>query len=163
MRFRKNEEAVSPVIGVILMVAITVILAAVIAAFVFGMGTPTQAPQASLVISSTSSSADTVNITHRGGEAIDLLKTKAIVEQGTGRLTIATLNSSTSQFIQVGDEIGIWTSGTQSTILTINKAGGYTTGTLTGAAFGLVPGKVTVTLIDTDSTKEIAKITATVT
>ena len=34
---RKREEAVSPVIGVILMVAITVILAAVIAAFVFGM------------------------------------------------------------------------------------------------------------------------------
>ena len=34
---KKNDEAVSPVIGVILMVAITVILAAVIAAFVFGM------------------------------------------------------------------------------------------------------------------------------
>ncbi|MCX6689217.1 MAG: type IV pilin N-terminal domain-containing protein [Methanoregula sp.] len=34
---KKNEEAVSPVIGVILMVAVTVILAAVIAAFVFGM------------------------------------------------------------------------------------------------------------------------------
>ena len=34
---KKNEDAVSPVIGVILMVAITVILAAVIAAFVFGM------------------------------------------------------------------------------------------------------------------------------
>ena len=32
-----NENAVSPVIGVIIMVAITVILAAVIAAFVFGM------------------------------------------------------------------------------------------------------------------------------
>jgi len=38
MKFRENEDAVSPVIGVILMVAITVILAAVIAAFVFGMG-----------------------------------------------------------------------------------------------------------------------------
>jgi flagellin-like protein len=38
MKLRGNEEAVSPVIGVILMVAITVILAAVIAAFVFGMG-----------------------------------------------------------------------------------------------------------------------------
>ena len=36
--FRKDEEGVSPVIGVILMVAITVILAAVIAAFVFGLG-----------------------------------------------------------------------------------------------------------------------------
>lgn len=34
---KNNEEAVSPVIGVILMVAITVILAAVIAAFVFGL------------------------------------------------------------------------------------------------------------------------------
>lgn len=33
----KSDDAVSPVIGVILMVAITVILAAVIAAFVFGM------------------------------------------------------------------------------------------------------------------------------
>ncbi|MFA7199483.1 MAG: type IV pilin N-terminal domain-containing protein [Methanoculleus sp.] len=42
MKFKKNEEAVSPVIGVILMVAITVILAAVIAAFVFGMGSNVQ-------------------------------------------------------------------------------------------------------------------------
>jgi flagellin-like protein len=37
MNYLKREDAVSPVIGVILMVAITVILAAVIAAFVFGM------------------------------------------------------------------------------------------------------------------------------
>ena len=36
MKCTKNDEAVSPVIGVILMVAITVILAAVVAAFVFG-------------------------------------------------------------------------------------------------------------------------------
>jgi flagellin-like protein len=36
--FKKNEEGVSAVIGVILMVAITVILAAVIAAFVFQLG-----------------------------------------------------------------------------------------------------------------------------
>jgi flagellin-like protein len=38
MALRKDEKGVSPVIGVILMVAITVILAAVIASFVFGMG-----------------------------------------------------------------------------------------------------------------------------
>lgn len=36
--FKKNDEGVSAVIGVILMVAITVILAAVIAAFVFQLG-----------------------------------------------------------------------------------------------------------------------------
>jgi flagellin-like protein len=37
MKIIRDDEAVSPVIGVILMVAITVILAAVIAAFVFGL------------------------------------------------------------------------------------------------------------------------------
>ena len=35
---KNNEQAVSPVIGTILMIAITVIIAAVVAAFVFGMG-----------------------------------------------------------------------------------------------------------------------------
>ncbi len=39
---KSKEDAVSPVIGVILMVAVTVILAAVIAAFVFGMGSNVQ-------------------------------------------------------------------------------------------------------------------------
>lgn len=37
MKSNRNEDAVSPVIGVILMVAITVILAAVIATFTLGM------------------------------------------------------------------------------------------------------------------------------
>ena len=37
MALTKNDEAVSPVIGTVLMVAITVILAAVIAMYVFGM------------------------------------------------------------------------------------------------------------------------------
>ncbi len=36
MAFNKNEEAASPVIGIILMVAITVILAAIIGSYVFG-------------------------------------------------------------------------------------------------------------------------------
>jgi flagellin-like protein len=37
-QLRNDDDAVSPVIGVILMVAITVILAAVIASFVLGLG-----------------------------------------------------------------------------------------------------------------------------
>ena len=37
-RLFNDDDAVSPVIGVILMVAITVILAAVIASFVLGLG-----------------------------------------------------------------------------------------------------------------------------
>ncbi|ELY52478.1 type IV pilin [Natronolimnohabitans innermongolicus] len=44
----EDERAVSPVIGIILMVAITVILAAVIAAFVLDMGPDDPDPQAAM-------------------------------------------------------------------------------------------------------------------
>jgi len=75
-QFLDTEDAVSPVIGVILMVAITVILAAVIAAFVFGMGPPEQAPQASLrasaVTSADNTSASLLKIEHQGGDQVVL-------------------------------------------------------------------------------------------
>ncbi|WP_406659815.1 type IV pilin N-terminal domain-containing protein [Methanolobus sp. ZRKC3] len=83
-QFLEEEDAVSPVIGVILMVAITVILAAVIAAFVFGMGPPEQAPQASMRGSAadTSGSFSAVMIEHQGGDEIVLstTSTKITVE-----------------------------------------------------------------------------------
>ena len=81
MRFRKNEEAVSPVIGVILMVAITVILAAVIAAFVFGMAPPAKAPSVQLRIQAvnTSVSIGELKLTHNGGDALILKDEKITV------------------------------------------------------------------------------------
>ena len=64
-----DEDAVSPVIGVILMVAITVILAAVIGAFVLGIGSSQEkAPQASISFSWNSTG---VAYTHDGGETLD--------------------------------------------------------------------------------------------
>ena len=64
---RKNDEAVSPVIGVILMVAITVILAAVIAAFVFGMSGNISK---SKVVAITTQQPDsrTITTTYQGGQ-----------------------------------------------------------------------------------------------
>jgi flagellin-like protein len=61
---------VSPVIGVILMVAITVILAAVIASFVLGLGDQAQqaTPQASFSFDYDES--DGLKITHDGGDSI---------------------------------------------------------------------------------------------
>ena len=64
---RKNDEAVSPVIGVILMVAITVILAAVIAAFVFGMsGNITKTKI--VAVSVQQPTLDTITVTYQGGQ-----------------------------------------------------------------------------------------------
>ena len=68
----KEEEAVSPVIGVILMVAITVILAAVIGAFVFGMGGSLKKTY-SVAVTATQSDADTVEFTFQGGPDADLV------------------------------------------------------------------------------------------
>lgn len=65
MAFTKNDDAVSPVIGVILMVAITVILAAVIAAFVFGMAGNVQSTKN--VALTAQRTAGGVQITNMGG------------------------------------------------------------------------------------------------
>jgi flagellin-like protein len=80
MQLRKlldDDDAVSPVIGVILMVAITVILAAVIATFVLGLGEQVSetAPQASFTFdydpSAGGSGEGNLTITHAGGESIE--------------------------------------------------------------------------------------------
>ncbi|MGA2918975.1 type IV pilin, partial [Methanoregula sp.] len=64
---KKNDEAVSPVIGVILMVAITVILAAVIAAFVFGMaGNITKTKVVAVTASKTD--AQDITVMNQGGQ-----------------------------------------------------------------------------------------------
>ncbi len=66
MKMARNEDAVSPVIGVILMVAVTVILAAVIAAFVFGMSGSMQKTK---VVAATAQNLDgNIIVTYQGGQ-----------------------------------------------------------------------------------------------
>jgi len=67
-----SDRGVSPVIGVILMVAITVILAAVIGAFVLGLGdqVSNNAPQASFSFDFDSDN-NNVTVTHNGGDNIE--------------------------------------------------------------------------------------------
>ena len=65
-----EERAVSPVIGVILMVAITVILAAVIASFVLGLGDSQEvAPTATFDFNYDADNSQ-LTITHTGGDNV---------------------------------------------------------------------------------------------
>ncbi|WP_138006546.1 type IV pilin [Halalkalirubrum salinum] len=71
-----EDRAVSPVIGVILMVAITVILAAVIGTFVIGLGDDIgdSTPNAQLTITENASSTSSevqFDLKHDGGDNID--------------------------------------------------------------------------------------------
>ena len=78
-----DDDAVSPVIGVILMVAITVILAAVIGTFVLGLGQNVQstAPQASFSFDQKSN--NDVTVTHDGGDTIPHGNIKVTVNGNT--------------------------------------------------------------------------------
>ena len=73
MKFRENEDAVSPVIGVILMVAITVILAAVIAAFVFEMTGSIETPK-NVALTAKQISGNQLQVTVQGGTDLSTLK-----------------------------------------------------------------------------------------
>lgn len=88
MNFKKlvsedSERGVSPVIGVILMVAITVILAAVIGAFVLGLGdqVSNNAPQASFGFDFEEDGGESnVTVTHDGGDDIDESAIKVTID-----------------------------------------------------------------------------------
>jgi flagellin-like protein len=68
----EHEEAVSPVIGVILMVAITVILAATVGVFVLGMGSDMKGPKEVVIVASTNASGTSVTL--QGGKDLSQLE-----------------------------------------------------------------------------------------
>ncbi len=140
MKLRGNEEAVSPVIGVILMVAITVILAAVIAAFVFGMGSDVGTTK-TVSISSKLDGNDIV-LTINGGPDLPSLQHVKItvggapVTEGTyasTSITTSEISPATDDKFKVGETIrfpkgsagrllvvGKWSDGAEQIILDRN-------------------------------------------
>jgi flagellin-like protein len=117
MQFKQlftDNDAVSPVIGVILMVAITVILAAVIGTFVLGLGDQVSdsSPTASFTFETTTYSPsagaadyNAVEITHDGGDQIDGSSLNVLVD-GTEAYAASPGNKVVSPFnttITAGD------------------------------------------------------------
>jgi len=135
MQVRKllnEDDAVSPVIGVILMVAITVILAAVIASFVLGLGntqstTPTASFSFDYEADTGSASAGNLSVTHDGGDNIRVtelyLRGNGFNSSVDGSLSFSCDAASTEQADQgKGDDdafmcdSGGWDGGTSATI-----------------------------------------------
>ena len=114
--FNSDDRAVSPVIGVILMVAITVILAAVIGTFVLGLGDslgdsqPTA--QIDADISVVNNSTASLSIEHNGGDSIDTDALRVIVTDSAD--TTADNSSVFPSRFSVGDtsSADITTTGT---------------------------------------------------
>lgn len=76
---KENENAVSPVVGVMLMLVVTIIIAAVVSAFAGGMSSETsKAPQ--VTIRAIYSQTDGMKIEHLGGDPIATTTTTVIVK-----------------------------------------------------------------------------------
>ena len=101
----EDERAVSPVIGVILMVAITVILAAVIAAFVLDIG-PGDATISAAADVSVEDDEAAYEITSGGG---DLDGVALIAPDGSVQGVSNTANTGASDTIGVEDYDSDWT------------------------------------------------------
>lgn len=107
-----DDRGVSPVIGVILMVAITVILAAVIGTFVLGMADDLgeSAPKASISItdaeaalSDTTANEETLFfIEHSSGDSIDASNMEVTIRVASNKTHIAKLNQGNSYAGDVG-------------------------------------------------------------
>ena len=144
-----DDRAVSPVIGVILMVAITVILAAVIGTFVLGLGenVSESTPQAQLTMD-----ADTNNITinHKGGDAIPSSEIKITVSnESSGEIATFSPNSNETEELTVGDSGTLYMSDTNASLYWPDKV---STGTASQSGTTLTTGvPYTVQIVHTAS------------
>lgn len=120
MKFIDNKEAVSPVVGVMLMLVVTLIIAGVVSAFGGGLVSTTSAtPQASL--SSSLTFGDSLKISHNGGDSImssaidvktkiatgsfmDMVKDVSLTNSTLSRTSDSLLNATS---FQTGDVVSI--------------------------------------------------------
>ncbi len=132
MKYIKNEDAVSPVIGVILMVVITVIIAAILAVFSFGIGGPAKAPEVNLKYSAVDNATanTTLKITHEGGDALILKDEKITVTYAANGTDALPIPLNPPQAVQMDATSTAW----QTTTLDTLAAGQVISGPLAGGA-----------------------------
>lgn len=147
---RKDEEAVSPVIATILMVAITVVLAAVLYVMVLGIGGPGQITPPIGMSKGSTSTTWTFSISSIGG-AGQVLKTDVyvLVKNAAGTITIQSVQlaatlapgfnysaASSGTYMSVGDTFTLvkttYAVGSTMTLLTAGGQGQYGVYTVTG-------------------------------
>lgn len=124
---REDKRGVSPVIGVIMMIAIVVIIAAVVAAFAYGIiGGVNKAPSTALVVEGIRpGNGVNVSIFHHGGDSItEAFNETAIINGGDAstkwanlvvKLNGATLGGTydaTNSTLTGGTMMGLWMNDT---------------------------------------------------
>ena len=126
MKKANKEDAVSPVIGVMLMLVVTIVIAAVVAAFATGMGddvesVPSAALKATIV---DSSSGDLLYLNSISGDRIDLNKVTVIVYKSGSKLATYTNPSKlpgVGQYLDAGETIDVKKASGSSSSFSVSK------------------------------------------
>ncbi len=157
MRFSRDERGVSPVIGVMLMLVATVILAAVVSSFAGSLPSDeSKAPQ--LSISAEAKSGDSIIVHHESGDPIYLgsIEVRTFIPEGT--YADMSYKVDMSKVTEIGNGNGVIETGES---FKINWNDAFAT-----SAWGLMapnPGeKVTVEIYEKGGDKPIAKTTTVV-
>ncbi|WP_256685123.1 type IV pilin [Halococcus qingdaonensis] len=67
-----SRRAVAPVVGVVLLVGVTVVLAAIVGAFAIGIGDSGNAPEAAITATFGNEHPNQINLTHHSGDVLDV-------------------------------------------------------------------------------------------
>jgi flagellin-like protein len=110
---KMDKRAVSPVVGTILLIAITVALAAIVATLVSGLGGRGAPPSVMLTVTAKDNSHTgqiTLTISHNGGDDLNISDLKIEAEMSDNTIVpIPTTNlSKSSGTLSVGDTMYAW-------------------------------------------------------
>ncbi|MFB6112312.1 MAG: type IV pilin [Halobacteriaceae archaeon] len=168
---REDEGAVSPVIGTLLMVSITVIIAAVIGTYVIGLGSQftRNSPQALIGIESvsgqdlgddgTSTGQLTIVLQHGGTDTLVASETEIKIEHSDESVRFTDPSVPDAKF-ETADEMTVFLGESASDSVTWpNQTNLYST-TGFNQADSLQNGPITITLIHTPSGQIISEVTA---
>jgi len=157
MRLVKDRKGVSPVVGVMLMLVATVILAAVVSSFAGSFSSEeTKAPQ--LAISAEAKSGDAIIVHHESGDPIYLGSIEVRTFIPEGMYVDMSYKVNMSKVTEIGNDNGVIETGES---FKINWNDAFAT-----SAWGLMapnPGeKVVIEIYEKGGNKPIAKTTAVV-
>lgn len=161
-RLLKNEDAVAPVIGIVLVVAIAVVLATVIGAFVLGIGgqVSEKAPQASLGVESVDTTTNSIILKHEGADPIAAAETRIRVDIGSDTVNFDGETVVTEVSLTAGETANITTSNGTAAFVQFDGVLVYNT---TATTVQLTSGDdYTITFIDRVSGQVIAEKTGTI-
>lgn len=159
--FGRDERGVSPVIGVMLMLVATVILAAVVSSFAGSLPSDeSKAPQ--LSISAEAKSGDSIIVHHESGDPIYLgsIEVRTFIPEGT--YADMSYKVDTSKVTEIGNGNGVIETGES---FKINWNDAFATGYYMGTPYLMAPNpgeKVTVEIYEKGGDKPIAKTTTVV-